>query len=212
MSNDTAQPGKPTVVYSPLRLNWKNVIAGTVIALLIVAIGVFSFSYYNPEATPVPPINIKSGTKSAKVATKSSEKVTQKDETADWKTFDSTTYKYSIKYPPTWIVTSKDEKGFVVRVKEDAFERIAIQVNVNTGFCEGGTAKTKAIKVSNIDGTEYSCFVSKRNEPAEINYLFKDAKGNQNYVISGSIYAAGEELTNQLNTIKLILSTFKFLD
>ena len=84
MANDTAQPGKPTVVYSPLRLNWKNVVAGTVIALLIVAIGVFALSYYNPDATPVPPVVIKSGTKSAKTskATSSAEKATSSAETA----------------------------------------------------------------------------------------------------------------------------------
>lgn len=84
MANNTAQPGKPTVVYSPLRLNWKNVVAGTVIALLIVAIGVFSFTYYNPGATPISPIEIKSGTQSAKTskATPSAEKATSSAETA----------------------------------------------------------------------------------------------------------------------------------
>ena len=84
MTNDTAQPGKPTVIYSPLRLNWKNVVAGAVIGLLIVAIGVFSFTYYNPNATPVPPVVIKSGTQSAKAskATSSAEKATSSAETA----------------------------------------------------------------------------------------------------------------------------------
>ena len=210
MANDTAQPGKPTVVYSPLRLNWKNVVAGAVIGLLIVAIGVFSFTYYNPNATPVPPVVIKSGTKSAKLSKASAS--AQKKETADWKTFQSPHYKYSIKYPPTWVVTNSDEESFVVRVSQSSFERVIIQVNVNAGFCEGGTAKTKTIQVSGNEGTEISCFISGRTNPAEINYLFKDIKGNQNYVISGEIYASEEELINQLDTIKLILSTFKFLD
>ena len=97
MANETAEPNKPTVVYSPLRLNWKNVIAGSVIGLLIVAIGVFAFSYYNPNATPVYPVEIKKASPSAKVATSSA----QKDETADWKTYEDKSAGYSIKYPRT---------------------------------------------------------------------------------------------------------------
>lgn len=120
MANDTAQPGKPTVIYNPLRLNWKNVVAGTVIALLMVAIGVFSFTYYNPDATPVPPVVIKSGTKSAKVATKSATPSTQKDETADWKTYTNKKTGFSIKYPPSKFCSTKqiEERETNLSVKE----------------------------------------------------------------------------------------------
>jgi hypothetical protein len=81
MPDEAAQAGKPKVVYSPLRINLKNVIFGAVIGLLIVAIGVFALSYYNPNATPVPRVEIKKGTPSAKTATPSSQTATSSSQT-----------------------------------------------------------------------------------------------------------------------------------
>ena len=118
MANDTAQPNKPTVIYSPLRLNWKNVAAGTVIGLLMVAIGVFSFTYYNPNATPIPPVVIKSGTKSAEIS-----KATPSAETADWKTLTNKLLGYAIKHPENWLTNDPNDtlclgSGFFAPNKE----------------------------------------------------------------------------------------------
>ena len=73
MPQDSAQENKPSVVYSPLRINWRNVVLGAVIGLLIVATGVLAFSYYDPDASPVPKVEIRKGTPSAKTATPSSQ-------------------------------------------------------------------------------------------------------------------------------------------
>lgn len=194
-------------------INWAMValVSSIIIFILIIAIFAYWFFVLRPIVESQPPLPTpptEEASPSAEPATPSA----KKDETADWKTFESSKYKYSIKHPPTWVVTNSDEESFVVRRAQGSFERVIVEVNVNTGFCEGGSAETKTIQVSGFEGTEYSCFVSGRTDPAEIIYLFKNVNGNQNYVIRGEIYAPGEELTNQLDTIKLMLSTFKFLD
>ncbi|MEX0621524.1 MAG: hypothetical protein WD187_00820 [Candidatus Woykebacteria bacterium] len=72
MPEEPAQ-NKPTVVYSPLRIDWRNVVAGSVIGVLMLAIITTALYFYDPDATPVPSVEIKTGTNSSQIATPSSE-------------------------------------------------------------------------------------------------------------------------------------------
>ena len=43
------------------------------------------------------------------------------DETANWKTYESTNFKYTFKYPPNWILTDCD--GSIVMLGPDVYTR-----------------------------------------------------------------------------------------
>ncbi len=234
MANDTAQPGKPTVVYSPLRLNWKNVVAGSVIALLIVAIGVFAFSYYNPDATTVPPVVIKSGTQSAKTskATTSAEKVV----TADWKSYTNTSVGYLLKYPEDYNLVTKDllpkstieirsgnykekitdgtrtiEKGSSISVKL-AFPSEGFVGDVNAYKTSNGWHKEenqKNLRVVEVSGYDAQRFYYEPKDSLKYDIVTLETKGK---IYEFWFEVASSDSSTQTKIFDQILSTFKFLD
>ena len=228
MASDTAQPGKPTVIYNPLRLNWKNVAAGTVIALLMVAIGVFSFTYYNPNATPVPPVVIKSGTQSAKTskATPSAEK----KETADWKTYTNKKTGFSIKYPPSKFCSTKkiEERETNLSIKEaksevlfkafDCLSDFSVLISITgkdylgpgSKFGDFDLINESSIKVIDKGATKKTYGA----DPGSFDLVIvKDNENTYVFQYYGRIIyeqKEGDEISEA--GFDLMLSTFKFLD
>lgn len=102
LSHESDPQNIPDVVVSPLEFKPKRVFYGLIVGAVVVTIGVtgafFLTDYFNPKATPVPPIEIKKATDSAKQSTTSA----QKDETANWKTYSSENF--TIKYPRDFTV------------------------------------------------------------------------------------------------------------
>ena len=80
------------------KINWLHVLIGVVIGLILIGAGfgayLLTHLQQNKESNQ-PQITTKRSTPSAKQATNSA----KKDETADWKTFINSSYKYSLKYP-----------------------------------------------------------------------------------------------------------------
>jgi hypothetical protein len=99
MPQDTEfKPPKPAVVYTtPLRLNWRNVILGSIIGFLIITILAGAYFAYNQYGQDVLPNNLfqKRATPSAKQATPSA----KKNETAGWKTLINKELSFTVRYP-----------------------------------------------------------------------------------------------------------------
>jgi len=215
MPNEQQTPQKPTVVYSPLRINWRNVVFGAIIGLLIVAIGVFAFSYYTPNATPVPSVEIKKGTPSAKTATQSATPPTKKDETANWKTFTSKNFNYTIKYPANWSRTIDSGEYKPNMPNKGTYESVGLNIDLNasdragpgivimansaTDWCGGPNppyCKSTEINLAGKNATE-STYLKSKNRVIDIN--------SENIVIF--VYVENDE-----DLVDKVLSTFKFLD
>jgi len=60
------------------------------------------------------------------------------DETANWKTYESTNFKYTFKYPPNWILTDCD--GSIVMLGPDVYTR---------GMCQTGAISLIQFSVEN---------------------------------------------------------------
>ncbi|MDP2720352.1 MAG: hypothetical protein Q8O75_00065, partial [bacterium] len=75
MPDESSEPAKPSVVYvSSLRLNWKHVLIGLVIGIIIVLIGVVgaylvSYGFKFTSGEPTNNVPTKTSTSSAKQAT-----------------------------------------------------------------------------------------------------------------------------------------------
>jgi len=63
----------------------------------------------------------------------SSDTTTSTDETADWKTYTNTDYKFSFKYPSDWTLNSNDEKAVTVNSPENQ----AAKQKVDSGEMNG---------------------------------------------------------------------------
>lgn len=99
----------------PDGMNWKVLITGIVIGVVIVLIAVIGTVLYKNAAKEesvqkVSTPTQKTATPSAQTATES----TQKSETADWKTYK--TSDFSFKYPPTWRFQTEKETNNDVRL------------------------------------------------------------------------------------------------
>ncbi|HEX7455900.1 MAG TPA: hypothetical protein VF303_00315 [Candidatus Nanoarchaeia archaeon] len=107
----------PDVVYvSQMKMKPNNVLVGLLIGAVVIAIGVvvayFILNLAQSEATPVPAVEIKKATPSAKIATPSSQKEdksTDEDETSDWRKFKGELdgIIFSFKYPKNYKLDSK---------------------------------------------------------------------------------------------------------
>lgn len=235
MPDEGQKPQKVTVVYSPLRINWRNVLLGGIIGLLIVAIGVFAFSYYTPNATPVPSVEIKKGTPSAKTATKSATQSTQKSETADWKTYTNKTIGFSIEYPSGWdyndstkFQTQSCEPGPDISVGLVLFGSKSLKCvgvghsglwDEKVGLVVSSSARFEPLK--QIAGEKYTG-ITIDGESAVKNFRSETSEGprctctriNVNHGDKGfEIEFVNKDLQGNYDSIyDTILSTFKFLD
>ena len=88
----------------PKGINWKTVLIGVVIGTVLVGLGVAIYFLLQPKPEPTSTATTKQATPSAKIATPSA----QKDETAEWKVYRTSTF--TIKYPRTWF-ENKTYKG-----------------------------------------------------------------------------------------------------
>ena len=103
LSHEADPKHVPDVVYvSPMEFKPNRVAIGLVVGAIVLAIGIggayFITNFVLTDATPVPSVEIKKATSSAKPATTSA----QKAETADWKTYTNKELGFSIKYPSNW--------------------------------------------------------------------------------------------------------------
>ncbi len=88
MPEDSTQP-QPTS--NQESINWKRILIVSVVAAVVVSLGVLIFLILQPKEETTTPVTTKKATPSAK-----------KDETADWKTVVNDVFGYSIKYPTGW--------------------------------------------------------------------------------------------------------------
>ncbi len=88
-------------------INWKNILIGAVIGFLVVGvIGALVFYLYRSDSEETTPTTTsKTSTPSAKKATSSAEK----DEAADWKTYEGKAFKVRFKVPPDWKVKEREK-------------------------------------------------------------------------------------------------------
>jgi len=92
-------------------ISWKKILLTVLVAMVVVGLIAGALWYFvlgksdtdsTGSVTVTPPT--RQSTPSAKKATPSA----KKDETADWKTYTNAQNKYSLRYPPTWIL---DDRG-----------------------------------------------------------------------------------------------------
>ena len=94
-------PQQPTAAVATPKnpINWKNILIGIIIGVILIGIVAITFWYFTrPKESETSPVTTtKTSTSSAKTATRSA----QKDEIAGWKTFNSEQggVKFSLKYP-----------------------------------------------------------------------------------------------------------------
>jgi len=112
LSHESDPQNIPDVVVSPLEFKPKRVFYGLIVGAVIITIsvtGAFLLTdYFNPKATPVPPIEIKKATSSAKPATSNA----QKADTVDWKKYTFDKVKISIEIPADWSILEKEEARY----------------------------------------------------------------------------------------------------
>src|SRR4030042_4215941 len=145
MTEISAQPQTPSKY-----LNWKNVLLGIGIGVLLLALvgsGILVYNTFISQPTPTPQVTVtpkKSASPSAKTSTTSAKPATssaQTDETAGWKTY--TENGISFKYPPTWTL------GKVTRPSDNFTITEATSVTSPSGFY--------LYFVTNLDGLGGGC-------------------------------------------------------
>jgi len=184
-------------------INWKNVLIGVVIGAIVIGLGIliwFLLQQKPSESTPA--TNPKTATTSAK-----------KDETAGWKTFTSTTFKYSIKYPAEWPVSKKS--AFLDNAKAIPFESIElnraenqplddtelyirIYGNFEGGWCESPPEKPECkeekVVLAGVEGRKWTYINS----------------GDGIYYFESKKIVIFTNLGGQKELIDKVLSTFRF--
>ena len=109
----------PNVAYvSPLELKPNRVLIGLGVGIIIIVIGILGYLlvdklFLGESATAVPNIEITKKVTITKVATTSS----QKDETADLKTYSNNVIGIEFKYPKGWVLTWENTDGKEFQVK-----------------------------------------------------------------------------------------------
>jgi len=87
------QTNVPQANATPSRFNWKNVLLGVVIGLILIAVIGITFWYFTKPKESETPVT---------TTTKTSTPSAKKDETAGWKTTTNDVLGYSIKFPSNW--------------------------------------------------------------------------------------------------------------
>jgi hypothetical protein len=204
------KPPKPAVVYTtPLRLGWRNIILGTFIGILIIAILAGAYMVYNKYSDNPLPNNLfqKSASPSAKQSTPSA----KKDETARWKTYESTIHYYKVNYPSNWSFSKEDvketqsERAYLNFDSTKLTNQPSIRIFGNYPYPSGGwkTKYPNSVEEKVTLGSKNATKWTKTDEADEIYYL----KFSSNfYLIFYVNYGGDKKLTDQ------VLSTFKVLD
>ena len=208
---------QPQVTTTPKTTNWKKI--GLTIVFIVVCVsiiaGIYWFFVLNKTSEdsdltgPIPKVTTKTATESAKEATSSAEK----DGTVGWKTFTSTAFKYSIKYPSNWSLSKKS--GFIDEAKTTPFENVhlssvgesksslAIRGNFQSSWCSSpDTTKLCKEEESTLAGVKVKKWIYIDTE-TEV-YLFQ--LENDSNIVMMTTPAGNKGLIDK------ILSTFKFLN
>ncbi|MEX0621532.1 MAG: PsbP-related protein [Candidatus Woykebacteria bacterium] len=111
LSHEADPEHVPDVVFaSPFELKPRRVLVTLLIGAIIIALGFIGYyaieTFFLKEATPLPPIVIKSGTQTAQKATSSAKK---SETTKLTKSFKDSFYNISFNYPENWEEKSKSE-------------------------------------------------------------------------------------------------------
>ena len=210
-------PAQPQPQVTSQGTNWKKI--GLTVLIILVVTGLIggAYWYYVSNKTsddsdltgPIPKVTTKKATESAKKATSSAEK----DGTVGWKTFTSTAFKYSIKYPSNWSLSKKS--GFIDEAKTTPFENVhlssvgesksslAIRGNFQSSWCSSpDTTKLCKEEESTLAGVKVKKWIYIDTE-TEV-YLFQ--LENDSNIVMMTTPAGNKGLIDK------ILSTFKFLN
>ncbi len=193
----------------PKGINWKNILIGVVIGVVLIGLGVLIFLILQPKPEPTTTVTTKKATPAAKISTPSAEK----DETADWETYTGETISVSFKIPQNFIV--KDQKGKIqntwveglITVSDEKGEQVFSVNIIHAGGEYWYSLDSKGVVIDGIKGTKTNytfsdpiTFQPKDQIPKFIVISFKEKEFTINYDIEN------EEFVNK------VLPTFKILD
>jgi|GEM_PF-6715490 len=202
----TETSAQPTFQSEP-RMNWKRILLGIIMGAIVVGVIAITFWYLTrPNETENFSItSTKTATSSAKTATTSA----KKDEIADWRTYTSIKYGYSIKFPanlgdsdeifdnPSAPRTYFGKKLFLftIEVQETGQKLQDLEKNLSN---------PKYVRINNYDAISFS-------GPA--NGVFEDGTKFAYLLINkGKLYSIYFGNTATEIQKDQILSTFEFLD
>jgi len=146
MPDENVAVPQPSPTPKPQVINWKNIVIGVVIGTVLLGVGGYLiYNAYQPKSSEPTVTATKKATPSAKPATPSA----QKDETADWDTFEDKILSYSVKYPMGWFVDpAKSWSGGVTNTGDN--------VTDFTNF-----DKAKITNPGELESTQYKITVAK---------------------------------------------------
>ena len=221
MPEESQQPApQPQVTATTKSTNWKKVILTIVfiVGVAAVVVGVYWFMVVNKSSGdsdltgPVPKVTTKTPTESGKEATPSGEK----DETADWKSYENKEYNYSLKYPNNWNVSMEtkvvsEENNIVyhyyaVSKKKNQTEGATDQVMV-IRYLEGDPCASMEITKSDATVSGYK---SQRSDCYEndklkvIIFSFPNTTREEWFIVA--------YVDKDLDKVEEIISTVEFLD
>lgn len=194
------------------KINWKNVLIGVLVGILLIGGGVAVWLLLGNPSTSLP-----SKTPTATPPAETSTPSSQIDETADWKTYEGETIPVSFKIPSNYSV--EEQKGKIantfyeglITVKDEKGESVFSVVN-SASFPLVYPLKKDDIVIDGVKGTKTSWVYYKdpknlnsgpedRSDPRFITISFDE---KDFYISSASYSKDNEELMNK------VLSTFRF--
>ena len=179
-----------------------------VVALGVLVIGSVAYFQLKPQSTAQPkPTQITPSPTQGRSSA-------QKDDTADWRTYTNTKYKYQIKHPSDWELDSEADYFFISSNYNDIL--LTVRENIkDTSEAEKAVCGPPACGNVKFEDTRIGDLVFRTPESSAL-FLFKDTGDWVSYLLSdGTLYVFLMNTQNQeedLKTFNRILSTFKFLD
>lgn len=200
-------PTQPQSQPTTQGINWKNILIGAVIGVVVVGIiGALVFYLYQGSSEETTPTTTpKTSTPSAKTSTPEA----KKDETADWKIYTNDTFDYSIKYPSDWPISSTsngnlllNQTGKKAQLTEEELNRPTISIYQSEFTCSSNYKNCDLVGDVSIGGVMWE------------KYTFEDSDGTKHevYFYEGKNLQIFTTPKNQQNLIDKVIATFKFPD
>lgn len=201
------QPEADVVYASPMKMRGKNVLVGVLSGILVIVIGIFGAYLIlyglNPGSSSSPTSSTKVSTPSSKPATPSS----QKDETVGWKTYTSSKYSYSIRYPGDWPISEASNGSLLLnqtskkaQLTEEELSRPTMSIYQEEFTCSSNYKNCKLIGEVLVGGKKWE------------KSTYEDFDGNRQevYFYNNEKLQIFTSPHNQQDLINKILSTFRF--